>query len=184
MAVPAYSAADPRYSHLSANGQMLPSSVSRYSNSMMSGHGPLLTPTGSQHTALTAYTSLSNTNSNFSGYETVPLTGSKSVNKQNSLSKGGKPTIVKQGHMMRKTVLNNWKKRYFVLKSNYTLNVYETKRAASTSEVLPLTNLKDVKFKGKSSFDIHAKSRVWSFACANVNERDEWVGAIKSVAGI
>eukprot|EP01083_Nonionella_stella_P093699 262664_1 len=93
--------------------------------------------------------------------------------------------VVKQGWMMKKgDIVKSWKKRYFVLKSNQTLNYYESDNAVMVKGTCPLDKVKSVIKKSGQSFEIQTSKRKWCFACKDTETRDGWVKKIKSVAEI
>jgi len=101
-----------------------------------------------------------------------------------NIKKGG-DQIVKQGWMMKKgDMIKSWKKRYFVLKTNRTLNYYESDAAVMVKGVCHLNKVKSVKKKKGENFEVDTSKRTWCFACKDTKTRDDWVKKIKSVAAI
>merc|ERR1712228_268682 len=99
--------------------------------------------------------------------------------------KGGGIEIIKQGYMMKKgDLIKNWKKRYFVLKTNKILNYYESDNAVMVKGSCSLNKVKSVKKKSGQSFEIDTPKRKWCFACKDEKVRDEWVQAIKNVVAM
>lgn len=102
---------------------------------------------------------------------------------ENNASKSGGIQIVKQGWMMKKgDIVKSWKKRYFVLKTNQTLNYYESDNAVMVKGTCMLNKVKSVKKKSGQSFDIDTPKRKWQFACKDTKTRDDWVAKIRKVA--
>jgi len=92
--------------------------------------------------------------------------------------------IIKQGWMMKKgDIVKSWKKRYFVLKTNQTLNYYESDNAVMVKGTCQLNKVKSVKKKSTQSFEVQTPKRKWCFACKDTATRDDWVSKVKQVAG-
>merc|ERR1712087_533567 len=93
--------------------------------------------------------------------------------------------IVQQGWMMKQGgLVKNWKRRYFVLKTNNVLNYYESDNSSMVKGHVPLADAIGIEKKQKKSFDVVTPKRTWSFACISTQVRDQWVESIGQVAGI
>jgi len=93
--------------------------------------------------------------------------------------------IVQQGWMMKQGgLVKNWKRRYFVLKTNKVMNYYESDNSSMVKGYVQLTEVSSVDKKQKKQFDIVTPKRTWNFTCDSTQVRDEWVSNIASIAGI
>merc|ERR1712110_622358 len=93
--------------------------------------------------------------------------------------------IVQQGWMMKQGgLVKNWKRRYFVLKTNNVLNYYESDNSSMVKGYVPLVDAIGIEKKQKKSFDVVTPKRTWSFACISTQVRDQWVENIGNVAEI
>jgi len=103
----------------------------------------------------------------------------------NGLAMGHGIHIVQQGWMMKQGgLVKNWKRRYFVLKTNKVLNYYESDNSSMVKGSIELSKIIGVERKQKKSFDLVTPKRTWSFACVSTKVRDEWVNNISNVAGL
>jgi len=103
----------------------------------------------------------------------------------NGLTLGHGVRIVQRGWMMKKgQMVKNWKRRYFVLKSDGVLNYYESDNSSMVKGRAELTEALRVDRKNKKSLDVVTPKRTWSFLCATTELRDEWAENIEIVAGI
>ena len=106
-------------------------------------------------------------------------------NNMNNNNGGSGIQILKQGWMMKKgDIVKSWKKRYFVLKSNQTLNYYESDNAVMIKGTCQLNKVKSVKKKSTQSFEVQTPKRKWCFACKDQQTRDDWVSKVKQVANV
>ena len=102
-------------------------------------------------------------------------------------AKIGSKKILKEGHMSKEgKMFRTWRRRYFVLFDNGTMNYYHDKGheddPISSFTVLGMKGTKVTSFgrgaKKQPGFQLHTDDRMWKFVCDSEQDALEWIRVI------